>query len=142
MERRLLLQFLLVLLFDYGFIGLYQPISTAHYILHQSLLFYIRIRIATAFILVFRDLLSLGSIGNHSFSTDLNPFADSSSFMDFALLKQLAFGRHGLKYPWCNLLFTHIPRPIIVVDFYLLHTNATTWQNLRNLDLLMVIRIG
>jgi len=126
LKRGLLWQLLLVLLFCYGFIRLYQPIPTAHYILDKCLLFCICIRIAPTFILIFWDLLSLSSIGNHSFSANLNPFADSCSFVDFALLKQLAFSRHGLKYPWCNLLFTHVTRPIVIVDFNLLDTYATT----------------
>ena len=142
LERRLLRQLLLVLLLCNGFIRLYQPISAAHYILDKCLLFCICIRIATTFILIFWNLLSLSSIGNHSFSTNLNSFAHCCSFVYFAFLKQLTFCRHGLKYPWCNLLFTHVSRPIIIVDFNLLDTYATAGQYLRNLDLLMVICIG
>ena len=61
--------------------------------------------------------------------------------MNFALLEQLAFSRHRLKYPWCDLLFTHIPRPIVIVDFNLLHAYATTRQYFRNLDFFVVVRI-
>lgn len=132
---------MLVLLFGYALIRLCQPIPTAHYILDGNLLVCVRIRVAPTFILILLDLLGLSSIGNHSFSANLNPFADGCPFVDFALLKQLAFCGHGLEYPWRDLLFTHVTRPIVIVDFDLLHTYPTARQYLRNLDLFMVVRV-
>jgi hypothetical protein len=139
LERWLLWQFLQVLRFCNGFIRLHQAVPTAHHILHRCLLFCIRIRIATTFILILRNLRSLSSIGNHSFAANLNPFPNSRSFVNFALLEQLTFGWHRLKYPWCDLLFAHVSRPIIIVDFDLLDADATTGQNFRNLNLFMVV---
>lgn len=141
LERGLLRQLLVVLWFCYGLIRLYQPIPTAHHVLDGCLLFRICVRITSTFILIFLDLLNLTSIGNHSFSADLNPFADGRSFVNFALLKELSFCGHGLEYPWRNLLFTHVTRPTVIVDFNLLHTYAATGEYLRYLDLLMVVRV-